>query len=182
MVQEANCGDGVVKSEVRKGFEVDYRLVNLRTCVQLGTHIRKGAYVEPQRDAGGRRSDSQSTESVCPRLREPFLCWSAVAVVVVAGEDGVLVCGSGADVKLLFGHLSDRRPRRLPVSVKSVRGRQPRRGLQAWNDHVLFIFSGKIWSTCLWYFLAFSACKCVATIERSRSQWSGQASRRSDIG
>ena len=31
-------------------------------------------------------------------------------------------CVSGADVKLLFGHLSDRGPRRLPVSVKSVRG------------------------------------------------------------
>ena len=36
---------------------------------------------------------------------------------------------SGADVKLLFGHLSDRGPRRLPVSVKSVRGHRPRRGL-----------------------------------------------------
>ena len=43
---------------------------------------------------------------------------------------------SGADVKLLFGHLSDRGPRRLPVSAGSVRGHRPRCRLQAQTSPV----------------------------------------------
>ena len=56
---------------------------------------------------------------------------------------------SGADVKLLFGHPSDRWPRRLPVSAKSVRGHRPRRGLQARTAAFFFVFAGKLSSTCL---------------------------------
>lgn len=41
----------VEKSDIRKGNEVDYRLVNLRECVQLRPHVRKGASVEQGRDA-----------------------------------------------------------------------------------------------------------------------------------
>jgi hypothetical protein len=75
---------------VRKENEVDYRLVNLRGCVRLGTHIRKGAYVELRRVAGGRRRDSQSTESVCSHLRDLSRGGRLSVVVVVAGEDGML--------------------------------------------------------------------------------------------
>jgi len=42
-VQERKGGGGVVRNGVRKGNEGDYRLDNLRACVQPETHIRKGA-------------------------------------------------------------------------------------------------------------------------------------------
>jgi hypothetical protein len=93
----------------------------------VGDTYQKGSIVEQRADAGRRDGDSQTTDSVCSRLCEPFVCRSSVVVVVVGGGGRARTWVSGADVKLLFGHLSDRRPRRLPVSVKIVRGHQPRR-------------------------------------------------------
>jgi len=81
------------KEWIRKGNEVDCRLVNLRGSVQLGTHIRKGGgYVEVRQDAGERRRDSQSTKSFYSRLRG-LSCVGRSSVVVVAGEDDMLERG-----------------------------------------------------------------------------------------
>ena len=84
---------------------------------------------------------------------------------------------SGADVKLLFGHPSDRKPRRLPVSVTSVRGRRPRRRLQA----TFHFISAEILSTCLPYFLIFFLWAAVWP-RLGVCDSSGEASRRSDVG
>ena len=93
-------------------------------------------------------------------------------VVVVVGEDGdAWTWVSGADVKLLFGHLSDRRPRRLPVSVKSVRGHQPRRcATPRQKSSTLYFYFHR--ATCLSYFPKFYLQTCVETLEFSRLQWS----------
>jgi len=114
---------------VGKGNGVDYRLFNLGGSVQLGTHIRKRGYVELRQDAGGRRRDSQSTKGIHSRLCD--LSCASRSVGRRRRWRGRYARGwvSGADVKLLFGHPSDQGPRRLPVSVKSVRGHRPRRGL-----------------------------------------------------
>ena len=72
-------------------------------------------------------------------LLSPFV-WSAGRRRRRWRERYVWAWVSSADVKLLFGHLSDRKPRRLPVSAKSVRGHRPRRGPQACNNRILLYF------------------------------------------
>jgi hypothetical protein len=69
--------------------------------------------------------DSTATHwqpGLCSRLRGPFGCRSSSSSLARMVSWNVV---GGADVKLLFGHLSDRGPRRLPVSATSVRGHRP---------------------------------------------------------
>jgi hypothetical protein len=89
---------------------------------------------------------------------------------------------SGTDVKLLFGHLSDRRPRRLPVSAKSVRGHRPRCGLQAQNHPEFILFSRKILSYVSLLFSDFSLSNCFATAVCLRFQCPGLKAVRNRIG
>ena len=113
-VQERKGGGGVVRSGVEKGKEVDYRLVNLRAFVELdtyqkrstcGTRVRRRATVQRLTTNGKRLPlPSRTFRMSVGRRRRGRFAWAWV---------------SGADVKLLFGHLSDRRPRRLPVSARA---------------------------------------------------------------
>ena len=59
---------------------------------RVGDTYQKGSICGRAVSAERQRRDSQSTDSVCSRLHEPFVCWSVV-VVVGGGEDGGLERG-----------------------------------------------------------------------------------------
>ena len=156
-----------------KGKRRDYRLVNLKGCVQLETRIRKGAYVEQRGDAGVERRDSQSQKAFALVFADLSCVGRSPSSSSSLARTVCLGVGERHEREIVIW--SPQRPKaasnRLPVSVKSVRGHRPRRGLQARNHRTLFYFRAKSLFYVSLVFSVFYVHAGAAPIECWRSQW-----------
>jgi len=172
----------VLRNGERKENEGDYRLDNLWACVQSGIDIRK----EHRWNTMRRRRDSAETHNRPKAFALVFVnlsCvgWSSSSSLAKTVRLGV---GERRRSEIAIGHLSDRGPRRLPVSVvECSRPLTATRVSAVKLPHFNFNPTEKPVLRVPRIFLFFFFCvQCDRDWALNVRGSSGEATRRSDIG